>query len=88
MGIAMGNWGVPVWAVTGASFLRKAQPLPGIERLLIGADHDPPDEDGKQASQDAARECARRWMRAGISVGVRVPKIVGWDFADVYRRRS
>ena len=79
LGIMMGGWGMPVWALSGASFLAALEPVAGVRRLVIGADNDP-------TGRKAAQACLRRWQRAGRFVEIRWPDRRGDDFADEYRR--
>ncbi|WP_167484003.1 DUF7146 domain-containing protein [Mesorhizobium tamadayense] len=72
--------GWPIWALTGASFLAELQPVPGVERFLIGADNDP-----SGVGLKAARAAAMRWRDAGVPVEIGWPTTSGKDFADVYR---
>lgn len=81
LGIIMGGWNVPVWALSGASFLAGLDPVAGVRRLVIGADND-----ASGAGLKAARQCAKRWQRAGRFVSIRWPDRAGDDFADQYRR--
>ncbi len=60
LGIIMGGWGAPVWALSGASFLAGLEPVAGVRRLVIGADND-----ASGAGLKAARQCAKRWQRPG-----------------------
>jgi phage/plasmid primase-like uncharacterized protein len=86
IGITMGNLvpsGTPVWALSGASFLGCFQLVPGVRRLVIGADND---DSGVGLTE--ARCCARRWAEAGITVDIGWPGRVGADFADAYRHKG
>lgn len=65
----------PVWCLIDAGNLATFPVLPGIECLVIGADHDP-------AGIKAARECADRWARAGRDVRVILPHEAGADWND------
>jgi hypothetical protein len=67
----------PLWACLSAGTLRALPVLPGVSRLLIFADHDPP-------GLDAARTVARRWVAAGLEAVVRFPETPGHDFNDVW----
>ena len=51
----------PVWSVIDAGNLAAFPVLPGIETLIIGADHD-------EAGLKAAAACADRWAAAGVEV--------------------
>jgi hypothetical protein len=71
------------WSCIDAGNLGALPVLPGIEALTIVADHDPPNpRTGKRAGEEAACECARRWVAAGCEVRVwRAPE-PGNDFND------
>lgn len=71
----------PLWACTSAGTLGALPVLPGVQRLLIFADHDPP-------GLAAARRCARRWADAGREALVRCPESPGHDFNDDWRERQ
>ena len=83
LGILMGSWGLPVWALSGATFLARLQPVAGVKRLVIGADND-----ANGVGLEAARQCGRRWQRAGCRVEIRWPDGTDTDFADHFRRRA
>ncbi len=57
--------------------------LPGVKRLVIGADND-----DSGVGLAAARRCARRWAEAGVTVDIGWPGEVGSDFADAYRHEG
>ena len=65
----------PVWSLIDAGNLAAFPVLPGIECLVIGADHDP-------AGLKAATACADRWAAAGVDVRVIVPETAGADWND------
>jgi hypothetical protein len=81
LGIIMGGWGAPVWALSGASFLARFEPVAGVRRLVIGADND-------RVGRKAAHACMRCWQRAGRFIEIRWPDRKDEDFADEYRRRD
>lgn len=66
----------PVWACIDAGNMAAMPVLPGIETLVIGADHD-------AAGIKAAATCADRWAAAGVDVRVVAPAAAGHDWADV-----
>jgi phage/plasmid primase-like uncharacterized protein len=68
----------PAWACASAGNLAAFPLLPGISALTIIADND---ESG--AGQRAAKECAHRWLEAGIDVEILTPQAVGKDFNDI-----
>jgi phage/plasmid primase-like uncharacterized protein len=67
----------PAWAAASADNMRSFPVLPGIEALTILVDND---ESG--TGQDAAAECARRWLAAGREVIRLTPPTAGSDFTD------
>jgi hypothetical protein len=71
----------PTWAAIDAGNLASLAILPGIESLLIAADHDP-------AGIAAAKTCAQRWLSAGRSVRVVMPDGPGTDLNDVARHAA
>jgi hypothetical protein len=83
LGILMSEWNLPVWALSGASFLARLQPVTGVRHLVIGADND-----ANGTGINAARDCGRRWQRAGCSVDIYWPEEAGTDFADHFRRST
>jgi hypothetical protein len=74
----------PAWAAGCADSLRYFPVLTRIEALTILVDNDPLDErTGRYPGQDAAAECARRWLAAGREVIRLTPRGVGTDFNDI-----
>ncbi len=65
----------PAWACIDAGNLAAFPVLPGIETLVIGADHDP-------AGIRAATACADRWAAAGVDVRVIAPEVERTDWND------
>ena len=51
---------MPAWALLSSSGVAAFPVLPGLEAVLIAADHD-----AKGAGQKAAATCAKRWIDAG-----------------------
>ncbi len=70
----------PVWACLDAGNLAMFPVLGGIEALTIGADRD---ESG--TGQEAAAECAERWLAAGREARILMPDRVGADLNDEVR---
>lgn len=68
----------PVWACLDAGNLSQFPVLPGVESLLIAADHD---DAGLQASQ----ACARRWAAAGREVRIVTAPTWKADINDLAR---
>lgn len=65
----------PAWACLDAGNLAALPVLPGIETLIVGADHD-------DAGLRAADACAERWAGAGREVHVIAPESHRTDWAD------
>jgi phage/plasmid primase-like uncharacterized protein len=75
--------GLPAWAALSAGNLGKGLVLPaGIRSIVIAADCDKRDQNGKLPGQDAARNAAARWRAMGINVQIVIPNSIG-DFNDV-----
>lgn len=72
----------PVWSCLSAGIIRTLPVLAGIEALNIFGDADYPDQRGRLAGQDAARECAARWAAAGREATIRLPNRAGTDWLD------
>ncbi len=71
----------PIWSTLDAGNLAAFPILPGIEALMIIADHDP-------AGLKAAEQCARRWHEAGREVRGWCSPIKGEDAADFLARAA
>lgn len=67
-----------VWSLIDAGNLKAFPALPGIESLLIAADHD-------DAGLQAAAACADRWTRAGKSVRIVKSPTPKHDLNDHWR---
>ncbi|WP_426442048.1 hypothetical protein [Bradyrhizobium genosp. P] len=61
--------------------------LSGITALTILVDHDEADRNGRQAGQEAAAECSKRWVEAGREVRRVMPRRLGADMADLVEVR-
>lgn len=68
--------GATVWSCP-AGTLAKVPVLPGVERLAIYADNDPP-------GLMAARAVASRWRAAGRQISIETPSRPGADFNDLW----
>jgi len=68
----------PAWAAGCADSMANFPVLAGIETLTLLVDHD---RNGK--GQEAAAECARRWVSAGREVIRLTPHELGADFNDI-----
>lgn len=75
----------PAWAALDAGNLAAFPVLSGIEALAIFADNDI-EKRGRHAGQDAAQQCADRWLEAGREVVIRTPRQGETDFNDYLRR--
>lgn len=75
-GLSLAHAHQPVWALLDAGNLGQLPVLPGIECLVIGADHD-------DAGIKAAKQCADQWARAGCEVRLVIPAQPGLDFNDM-----
>jgi len=74
----------PVWATGCAGNMASLPVLAGIEALTILVDHDKINpKTGTRPGEEAARECAERWARAGRDVTLLTPTREGADFNDV-----
>lgn len=71
----------PTWSAINAAGLSKFPVIDTVSTLTIWADND---ENG--AGQRAAEACAERWIAAGKIARVLIPKSVGTDWADHFKR--
>jgi phage/plasmid primase-like uncharacterized protein len=77
---------LPAWAAVGAGNLAKGVVLPPeIRRVVIAADRDAPDAQGRCPGQDAARSAWFRFRREGRTVRVAMPDEGRGDFNDIAR---
>ena len=74
----------PAWALVDAPNMAGFPVLAGGCDLTILVDADEL-KHGRQAGQEAARECAERWADAGREVTVLTPDQLGTDFNDIAR---
>ena len=75
-------FGVPTWSTINSTLMEKFEVPKNIKQLVIFADND-----SNYTGQKAAYTLANRLMiNRNIKVSVKVPEIVGEDFADEYRR--
>lgn len=65
----------PAWAAVDAGNLGEFPVLPGIESLVVFADHD-------EAGIAAARRCGLRWARAGREARIAMSSTPGRDLCD------
>lgn len=76
----------PAWALVDAGNLSAFPVLPGIQSLVIGADHDALNpQSGQRAGFAAASACANRWRQAGRDVLVLTTAQEKSDFNDLAR---
>lgn len=68
---------VPVWAATSATLLECWTPPTGAEKILIAGDND-----ASWTGQAAAFALAKRLVREGYAVEVRIPNMKDRDWAD------
>jgi Toprim domain len=73
----------PAWAAGNAANMTTFPVLPGVESLTLLVDND-----ASNTGQQAAAECARRWLDAGREVIRLTPKTSGQDFNDIIRNGS
>lgn len=67
----------PVWSALNSSNLRKWVPPAGIEEVVVYGDND-----GSFSGQSAAYQLAERLRRMNLIVTVKIPSLVGTDWAD------
>ena len=70
-------FGLPVWAAISAGGMAAWVPPPEVREVLICADND-----ASFTGQAAAFALARRLVKDGLAVDVRIPETVGTDWAD------
>lgn len=77
---------LPVWAALSTSGLRAFQLPPGVTRLVIFADHDPPDRRGIRPGDEAANYLMERINKEypGICVEILFPPNGLKDFNDLH----
>lgn len=71
---------VPTWSCVSANGIKTFNWPPGLERLVIFADHDP-----SGVGQAAANALAARGAAAGLEVRILVPTTAGADWLDIYK---
>jgi putative DNA primase/helicase len=76
--------GLPVWATISAPLMKSVVIPKEVEEVVIFADNDPVDKQGKRAGIDAATVLAKRLREEGNKVQIVLPREVGKDFLDVY----
>jgi putative DNA primase/helicase len=76
----------PCWATGSAGGIRNFPLLAGVECLTLVVDNDHHDARGRQAGQEAAAECWRRWKDAGREVLAFSTNKPGTDVADIFKR--
>jgi phage/plasmid primase-like uncharacterized protein len=79
---------LPAWAAVAAGNLAKSVGVPKVIRgMVIAADRDPPDAQGRCPGQDAARAASARFRAEGRMVRVVIPDAVDADFNDLLLAR-
>ena len=73
----------PAWACGCAGNIKDFPVLPGVESLTVLVDHD-----ANRTGQDAAAQCARRWLATGREVIRLTPKKIDADFNDIIRESA
>jgi hypothetical protein len=71
----------PAWSMIDANNMAGLPVLPGVEALVIAADHD-------LAGLRAAEQCAKRWYDAGRQVRILKSRVPGEDLNDCARRAA
>jgi putative DNA primase/helicase len=72
-------FGMPVWAAISANGVQQWEPPAGVSSVVVFADNDE-NFVGQNAGYALAQSLARRGMKAEV----RIPAVVGTDWADVY----
>jgi phage/plasmid primase-like uncharacterized protein len=81
--------GLPAWAAISAGNLAHGVVLPkAIRRVVIAADRDAPNAQGRCAGQDAARAAWHRMRREGRAVRIVIPNKGRGDFNDILLARA
>jgi phage/plasmid primase-like uncharacterized protein len=81
--------GLPAWAAISAGNLAHGLALPeAVRRVVIAADRDAPDAQGRCAGQDAGRAAWFRFRREGRAVRIVMPDEGRGDFNDVLLARE
>lgn len=75
---ASGRFGVPAWACVSSGLMEQWEPPADVKCVVVFGDNDP-----KFAGQAAAYRIAHKLACKGIEVEVRIPDVVGKDWADV-----
>jgi len=73
-------FGVPTWACATAQGLEKFMPPKGLKIVIFG------DNDLSYTGHAAAYNLARRLVKDGYEVKVKVPDQIGWDYLDVLNK--
>lgn len=78
--------GLPAWAAISAGNLASGLVLPPeVRSVVIAADNDAPDKQGRRNGQNAARAAWHRWTAEGRRVRIALPDAQGRDFNDILR---
>lgn len=82
--LAASRWFMePVWAASNATLLEAWVPPAGVRRVLIAGDNDK-----SFTGQASAFVLARRLVRDGFEVEVRIPEHQGADWADIHHMEA
>lgn len=80
--------GIPIWSVLNANGVKDFPALPGLKRLIIAADNDKPDRNGRRAGIDSANEARARLEADGIEVRVIMTQKEKTDLNDMVKPRG
>jgi putative DNA primase/helicase len=72
-------FGMPVWAAISANGVQQWEPPAGVSSVIVFADNDE-----NFVGQNAGYALAQSLVRKGMKAEVRIPALVGTDWADVY----
>jgi putative DNA primase/helicase len=72
-------FGMPVWAAISANGVQQWEPPAGVSSVVVFADNDE-----NFVGQNAGYALAQNLVRRGMKAEVRIPAVVGTDWADVY----
>lgn len=80
--------GIACWATYSSGVMKSFVPPPGVTKVWVYADNDVPDEKGRRAGQDAAKELIARLQSEGMMARMVLPAKKGQDFADIFAARK
>ena len=76
-------FGFPVWAALTANGVESWQPPTGVRSVAVCGDND-----ANYTGQAAAFALAKRLVHSGLAVDVRIPPVVGFDWANCWANRA